>query len=354
MKGLLTPRIYVRMWGISLLGVALVFFICMMVGPGDVGGGGGARGLSFGWPSVDVRELRMLRVLAAGLVGFGLATAGVTLQALLRNPLADPYVLGISSGSSVGVFLWLLAGNALFRAFGHSSMMRMVLEQGKLVPAVIGAVVSCVVVFVLARPRRAGGGADPLTLLLVGVVVSAINGAVLMLLNSLSTQGVQIDFMHYMMGAVSNDVTRGVLAVAAVVMAIGYVPVVLASRAMNVGSLSDVEATSLGVDVGRLRTLCFLSASITTAAAIMLSGPIGFVGLICPHICRRIVGADHRKLMVVGPLCGAVFLMGADTLVNATGGIFHGELPVGVVTALCGGPFFLMLLKRREMWGEGR
>jgi iron complex transport system permease protein len=188
---------------------------------------------------------------------------------------------------------------------------------------------------------------DPLTLLLVGVVVSAINGGVLMVLNSLAPAGIKADLMSYVMGSISTEITWGVLLMAVVVVAVGFVPILLSGRALNVGSLSDVEATSLGVNVGQLRTICFISASVMTGAAIMLSGPIGFVGLICPHICRGLVGADHRKLVVAAPLCGAAFLMAADTFVRATGGLFYGELPVGVVTALCGGPFFLMLLKRR-------
>ncbi len=349
MKRLLTPAAYARMCGAWLLVIAAVFFLCMMIGPGDVG----TNRFNFGWPGTDIRELRMLRVLAAALVGFALSSAGVTLQALLRNPLADPYVLGISSGSSVGVFLWLLAGGWIYRTLGTSPALRLILGQGKMIPAVIGAVVTCLLVFSLARPRRgSAGGADPLTLLLVGVIVSAITSAVLMLLNSLAPSGVQINFINYMMGSVSNDVSWGVLEFAAVILAIGYIPLLLASPALNIGTLSDVEATSLGVNIARLRTLCFLSASVTTGAAIMLSGPIGFVGLVCPHICRRLVGADHRKLTVAAPLCGAAFLMLADTFVGATGGIFHGELPVGIVTALCGGPFFLFLLKRRSVWGN--
>ena len=174
-----------------------------------------------------------------------------------------------------------------------------------------------------------------------------------MVLNSIAPGGVKTNLINYIMGAISNDVTWLRFHLAWIILALAYLPVVLAARSLNVGSLSDTEAASLGVNVNSLRNLCFLSASIMTAAAIMLSGPIGFVGLICPHICRALVGADHRKLTIAAPLCGAAFLMLADTFVRATGSLFQGELPVGVITALCGGPFFLFLLKRRSGAGWG-
>jgi iron complex transport system permease protein len=189
------------------------------------------------------------------------------------------------------------------------------------------------------------------TLLLVGVVVSSVNGALLMVLNSLAPAGRKSDLATYMMGVISeNELTRAQLWVAAGVLALGYLPTLLAAQALNVGTLSDTQATSLGVNVQRLRTLSFVCASIMTAAAILLSGPIGFVGLICPHICRRlkwIGGVDHRTLLISAPLCGAAFLMIADSVVRVAATLNRGEFPVGVVTALSGGPFFLYLLKRR-------
>ena len=192
---------------------------------------------------------------------------------------------------------------------------------------------------------------DPITLLLVGVVVSSINAALLLVLNSLAPAGLKANLASYMMGLISeNDLTPALLSVAAVVLAAGYLPVLLASAALNIGTLSDTEAVSLGVNVQRLRALCFFCASVMTGAAILISGPIGFVGLICPHICRRLKsmgGADHRTLLLAAPLCGAAFLMLADSAVRVAATLNRGEFPVGVVTALCGGPFFLVLLRRR-------
>ncbi|MCL2640926.1 MAG: iron ABC transporter permease [Phycisphaerales bacterium] len=340
--GSLTPQKYLQLWLTWLLPAVAIFFLCMMVASE-------VKGVRFYWPAEDVLRFRLDRVLGAAVVGFALAAAGVTLQALLRNPLADPYILGISSGSSVGVMAWML----LAATWKGDGILRWFLEQGLIAPAVAGAIFTCMLVFVLARPRRGGGGMDPLTLLLVGIVVSAINGAVLMVLNWLSPAGVKSNLINYMMGSISNDTSPLAFWFAAGVITTAYLPILLSARALNVGSLSDLEATSMGVNVGKLRTLCFISASVMTGAAIILSGPIGFVGLICPHITRVLVGADHRKLTVAAPFCGAIFLMIADTFVRGSAGAFSlGELPVGVITALCGGPFFLFLLyKRRGVTG---
>jgi iron complex transport system permease protein len=260
-------------------------------------------------------------------------------------------VLGISSGSTVGVMAWKLIWvlwPAIFAAWPV-----WLLALGRALPAMVGALVTCVVVFLLARGKR-GGGMQPVTLLLVGVVVSSINGALLLVLNSLAPAGLRSNLAVYIMGVISeNDLTPVMLVTATAVMLAGYLPVLLSASALNIGTLSDTEATSLGVNLQRLRTLCFFCASIMTGAAILLSGPIGFVGLICPHICRRLRwgglggGADHRTLLVAAPLCGAVFLIAADTLVRLASTFNRGEFPVGVVTALCGGPFFLLLLWRQ-------
>lgn len=346
MKGVLTPGRYLRVWGISLAIAAGAFLLCMMIGQGDFG----SNTLTFAWPAPELFDLRWPRLLAAGMVGMALAAAGVTLQALLRNPLADPYVLGISSGSAVGVMAWMVllsAGGGTLAA----AMPLWLIESGRGIPAVAGAVATCILVFLLARGRwagSAGGTAEPVTLLLVGVVVSAMNAAVLMVLNAVAKHGIKADLATYLLGAISEDqLTTWALCVTGLVLLLGYVPVLLAAPALNVGSLSEAEAASLGVNVPRLRTLCFICASVMTGAAILLSGPIGFVGLICPHICRRIVGADHRKLLVAAPLVGAAFLMVADSAVRVAVVFNHGQMPVGVVTALCGGPLFLFLLRRR-------
>jgi iron complex transport system permease protein len=314
-----------------------------------------AVGIDFSWPDNIVFKYRLQRVLAAALVGFALAAAGVTFQALLRNPLADPYVLGISSGSTVGVLAWMLVVTTLLPAAPQGAAL-LLLTIGRSVPAIVGAILTCLAVFFLARAGAGhrwndAAGLQPLTLLLVGVVVSSINAALLMLLNSLAPHGLKADFATFLLGSISEgELTRTVLTVAAVVLFAGYLPTLFSAHALNIGTLSDVQATSLGINIHRLRALAFFCASIMTASAILLSGPIGFVGLICPHICRRLKslgGPDHRTLLIAAPLCGAAFLMLADSAVRVSATLHRGEFPVGVVTALCGGPFFLFLLRRR-------
>jgi iron complex transport system permease protein len=337
---------YLRSWLFWIALAVAVYFLCLMLGQGEFGSGT----LRLGWPSPELYDQRWRRVLAAALVGFALAGAGVTLQALLRNPLADPYVLGISSGSAVGVMAWALLLTVVPQAVLHAP--DFLLAAGRAIPAVIGAVITCILVFFLAQGRSRRGEVEavqPVTLLLVGVVVSSMNAALLMLLNALAPHGLRSDMAVYLLGSISeNELTLGMLRAAEIILLLGYLPVLLASRALNIASLSDVEATSLGVNIRRLRTIAFVCASVMTAAALLLSGPIGFVGLICPHICRSLVGPDHRKLLVAAPLCGAAFLMLADTAVRLAVMLNHGQLPVGVVTALCGGPFFLWLLRRKS------
>ncbi len=341
----LSPRKFLTVLLFWLVLTAGIFALSM-----SVSGKVGAVGIDWGWPASGLLEFRFQRVAAAGLVGFALAAAGVTLQALLRNPLADPYVLGISSGSTVGVMAWMLASNALIQT-APTGVALLLLTMGRSIPSVVGAVATCILVFALARSRL-GGSMQPVTLLLVGVVVSSINAALLMVLNSLAPHGLRSDFATFLLGSISEgELTRPLLVVATVILALSYLPTLLSAAALNIGTLSDTEASSLGIHVQRLRTLTFICASVMTGAAILLSGPIGFVGLICPHICRRLKflgGADHRTLLIAAPLCGAAFLMLADSAVRVAATLNKGEFPVGVVTALCGGPFFLFLLKKQS------
>ncbi len=350
MKATLTPAGYVRVWAVWGGIAVAIFFVCMCLEQGDFG----TKGIAWHWPDPAVQDIRYQRVMAAALVGLALAAAGVALQALLRNPLAEPYVLGISSGSAVGVMVWLtLTSGPLYSYIANSQAAQTIFSAGRSVPSVAGALVTCLLVFVIARGGRAraggSGGGEPVTLLLVGVVISAMNAAILMVINSLSDKGLKTDLASFMLGSISDlYLSSAILNVAAIVIAIAYLPLLFAGAKLNVGSVSDTEAISMGLSIKNLRTLCFVSASLLTGAALMLAGPIGFVGLICPHICRRLEGPDHRKLLVAAPFCGAAFLMAADTAVRITQNLFQTQLPVGVVTALCGGPFFLFLLLRRR------
>jgi len=348
MRGQLTWSKYAAYWGLGIAATLFVGTLCLLIDTGATGG------ITLNWPAADVIGLRLTRVGSAALVGAALAAAGVLLQALLRNPLADPYVLGISTGSSVGVLIWVIGFGAIAAGLESGTIphwMGLLVNNGEALPAVLGALASCVAVFGIAR-ATSPNALQPLTLLLVGVVVSAFNGALIILLNSLKPQGVMADITVYLIGHISDGTSTAQVMIAAAVFAAGWAAGLLAASAMNVASLSDTEAASLGLRIGRLRTVCFVAASVMTAAAIALARSIAFVGLICPHVCRLAFGPDHRQLMVTAPFCGAVFLMLADAGVQLARPIFPHYLPVGVVTALAGGPFFLILLRHRERGGS--
>lgn len=304
------------------------------------------------WPSLGfatgpATHLRLVRVAAAGLVGASLAIAGVLLQGLLRNPLADPYILGISSGATAGVMVWILLGNMLATVALAHPWLGALFVYGQAVPALIGALFTCGAVFFLGRR---GGILDPVTLLLAGVVLGSVNTALIMLLNNMAPYGARADILNYIFGYISAVTPQFLLWLEAGLLLACWLAAMAISGAMNIASLSDIEATSLGVRLSRLRLGSFLISAALAAGAIVLAGPVGFVGLICPHICRSWFGPDHRRLLISSPLLGAAFLMLADSFVRCTGNWFNGELPVGVVTALCGGPFFLFLLQRRRPW----
>ena len=340
---------YLAYWGCGIAAVLVVMALCLLVGADS-------HHISFGLPNLRAEDgwyflrFRLVRVTSAALVGAALAAAGVLFQGLLRNPLADPYVLGISTGSSVAVLTWVASFTAVLTMVEHGVLPQWVavlVTNGEAVPALIGALVTCVAVFAIAR-ANSSQSIEPLTLLLVGVVVSAFNGALIILINSLLPYGVSVNITTYLIGNIDDGTGMWALITAAVLFLAGWAFGLLAAGQMNIAALSDVEATSLGVRLGRLRTLCFIAASVMTAAAISIARAIGFVGLICPHICRLIFGPDQRQLIVTAPFCGAVFLMLADALVQLSRPWLPLSLPVGVVTALAGGPFFLVLLRRRN------
>jgi iron complex transport system permease protein len=323
---------------------AITLMLCLAIGPGAPG----QRAISFGIPHPDILRLRLTRVGSAAIAGAALGLAGVLLQGLLRNALADPFILGISSGSTVGVMIWIVFGQALLHAFAGQPWLQDILANGQSIPALAGAAVATWLVFLLGRRRS--GILDPMTLLLSGVVISAIGGALIMLLNNLVPYGARADILSYMFGYISEGTSHTLLTVAALTLGLAWAGALRLGGAMNVAALSDAEAQSLGVKLGSLRFLSFALAALATASSITVAGPIGFVGLICPHVCRGIFGPDHRQLLITSPLLGAIFLMLSDTFVRSTGVWFNGELPVGVITALCGGPFFLYLLTRRRTW----
>lgn len=289
--------------------------------------------LSLSWPGETVAKLRGTSIAVAMITGVALAVSGVLLQALLRNPLASPFILGVSSGAALGVMAAMYTATVLGWAITT--------QVGHTVPALIGSLMVLMIVFALGRRR---GWLDPLTLVLTGVVVSAICAALIMFLHHLSPQGLRSDLITWMMGHISQGVTGGTLLITGAITLTCLVISALLGRAMDAATLSADEARSVGVSIGRLRLVMFLVAGALAALSVTLCGPIGFVGLIAPHVARLVIGPRHTTLVFGAALTGAALLLAADiaSQVISVGG---GRMPVGVFTALIGGPAFIALLR---------
>jgi len=310
--------------GLFALLTAAVAGACSLAGQADL--------------SFTIWKLRIFRLTNAAVVGAALATGGMALQALLRNPLAEPYILGISSGAGVGVLIGLAAGGCLGLASWATTP----------ILALVGAVLTCTIVYTIAQRR---GRLDPYALLLSGVIVNAFNGAVMLTIFMLVPPRVITSYAGWAMGRLTDSVAISagwLMGVCVLAVAAGWLAMLLRAAAFNALGLGDDVAATVGVSVHWLRVETFLVVSLMTAAAVALAGPIGFLGLIVPHIARLVVGPDHRRLAVVCGFGGAIFLMAADTLCRTAGDLIRiGEMPVGIVTALCGGPFFIFLLRRK-------
>jgi iron complex transport system permease protein len=272
-------------------------------------------------------ELRLTRALSAFVVGGSLALAGVMMQALLRNPLADPYVLGVSGGAAVGALAAMLFFSALWAID---------------VAAFCGAILVSVILFLLAhRDLRGGISSDgnASLLLLTGVIVASGCGALITLMLSIAPDNRLRGMVFWLIGDLSGTPLRGLpfLVLGAVL-----IFTLCAARSINVMAMHADAASTLGIRVGALRKGLFFCAALLTASAVSGGGSIGFVGLIVPHACRFALGPDHRLLLPAATLVGGTFLVLADTLARSV--MAPQQLPVGVITALIGVPIFLMQL----------
>jgi iron complex transport system permease protein len=278
-----------------------------------------------------VWELRLPRVLLAALAGGGLAISGAAFQALTRNPLADPAVLGVAGGAALGAVLGQLwgLGDSLTATIGLS------------VAAFAGALLAASAVYLIAA---SGGGLPIQTLLLAGVITGLFFSAVITLVVSLVDFSRLGGIIHWLMGSLGTVGYRAV-AVTAVGAAIGALTVYAQARALNVLALGEESALQLGVEAERVKRIVFVAASLLTGVIVAQTGPIGFVGLIVPHGVRLAIGADNRLLLPVAAGAGATFLVLADAFARVV--VQPAELPVGVVTAFCGAPFFVYLLRTR-------
>lgn len=273
---------------------------------------------------------RMPRVLMGAIVGAILAVVGTALQALVRNPLAEGGILGISGGGALGAILALIFSWQTGAA-------------AEIVPvcAFAGALISTLAVYRLAE---LDGRLEPLTLLLVGVIFNAFWGAAIMLVNSVVNFYFTHSILFWMMGSLEAPGGREILVVGGLGLT-GFIVLLSSAHDMNLLSLGDSEAAGLGVDVERVRRVIFVTTSVMIGAAVSVSGIISFVGLIVPHILRLALGSDHRLLLPASLLGGAAFLIMADLVARVA--IAPAEIPVGAITALCGGPFFVYMLRRQ-------
>lgn len=280
-------------------------------------------------------EIRFPRVLLGGLVGGGLALVGATMQALVRNPLADPYLLGVSSGAGLGAVSVLLLGLAPFGIYSLS------------LAAFLGALAASTCVYVLAsQPGQFTTG----RLILGGVAVSYVFSALTNFLIYKAPAGEQArDAMFWMLGGLGGA-RWNQLALPALAVVMAMALLVPHARTLNVLAVGEEGAATLGVDPNRIRRQGFVLTSLVTGVLVALSGGIGFIGLMVPHIARLCVGADHRRLLPVAALTGAIALIWADVLARTI--VAPQELPIGIITSLVGAPFFMWLMRRTGRAGQ--
>lgn len=278
-----------------------------------------------------VWQIRLPRTLLAAMVGASLASAGVVFQGILRNPLADPYILGVSSGAALGAVIAIVTGWGTL-LFGGWSLPGF---------AFLFASLS---LFIVLRLARIENQMSTGTLILSGVVVQAFLGAVLTFVISLSPEQL-LEIHYWLMGSLAlRDWSHAGIVLPFLVL--GFPLMWACSRELNLFALGDRSAGHLGVPVEKVRFFLLVIASLITAGAVSVSGTIGFVGLVIPHIMRMLTGPDHRLLLPVSALTGAVFLVWADTIARVV--MEPRELPIGVITAFVGAPFFAFLLRKQR------
>lgn len=276
-----------------------------------------------------ILSYRLPRILLAAVAGAGLACSGVVFQGVLRNPLADPYIIGIAAGGALGavisisVFKWTWAGATTSFAFA-------------------GSLVAVMVVYGLSFVRKTSSYMN--TVILAGIIVGALMNALMLLIMSMTSSSEIQRVLFWLMGDFSlADYNKITFSAPIVVM--GFLVVYMNASRLNILVLGEDSALGLGIDVKKIRLLLITIASLITGAVVSVSGTIGFVGLVAPHSMRLLLGPDHRLLLPASFLGGAVFMVAADTMARLIS--YPVELPVGVITALTGAPFFLYLLLRK-------
>ncbi|MGV0836702.1 FecCD family ABC transporter permease [Mycolicibacterium thermoresistibile] len=322
-----------------MLGVVGAAALATFVGPADLPARGVLLALIDAVPGVDVDhgltaaqhavlwQIRLPRVVLGALVGATLAVAGAAYQGVFRNPLADPYLLGVSSGAGLGATAVIVFG-ATASVFAVPAA------------AFVGGILAVTATYLIGR--GVGGGRTEVVIILAGVAVAAFANAGQTFLQQRYDDTMRQVYSWLLGRLGTNGWTEVGVALPYVVLTI--VVLLLFGRILDVMAVGDLEAASLGVDPGRVRLLLVAVATLGTAAVVSVSGLIGFVGIVVPHAVRLLVGPGHRLLLPLSVLCGAAFLLLADVL--ARWALAPAELPIGVVTAAIGAPFFLVVLRR--------
>ena len=334
-----TPARVIRVSAFLLALVGAVSLISLFCGSSPIDLHNVVRWLGSGAPDtgpflsatdqIILFSIRLPRIVFAGIVGGALAAAGVVFQGLLRNPLADPYILGISSGAAVGALCALLLGIGFSLGVSGS--------------AFLGALLTIALVYSIARTKTE---LHSTTLLLAGVIVNAFFAAVIMFLIATASDKSLHNAIFWLMGDLSLAQWREILT-AGMALMIGFVIIFIHARHLNLIAISEETAKQLGVPVEQTKIILLLAASLITGVAVSLCGIIGFAGLIVPHMMRMLLGSDHRLLLPASVLFGSAFLIAADTFARTI--MSPAELPVGVITALCGAPYFIYLLRRKKV-----
>jgi iron complex transport system permease protein len=276
---------------------------------------------------------RLPRALAGAMIGGTLAAAGVVLQALLRNPLATPFTLGVSAGAALGAML-AIAWRLDVGTFGVSSVP---------IASFLGSLLAMLIVYALASSQRRGLSTN--VVLLAGVTLNSFFSALILFVQYLSDFAESYRAVRWLMGDLDIG-SYGPLLAALPFTAIAFAVFAMLPRALNLLTMGEDVAASRGVDVVRAQRWAFFSASLATGAAVSLGGPVGFIGIVVPHLVRLMVGSDHRVVLPAATLFGAAFLVMCDLLARTV--MAPVEIPVGIITALIGGPFFLWLLVRQS------
>jgi len=318
-------RLLVALFAVAIASMLLTPFAGIIsISPGDVFGNTAASNVFW--------NIRVARVLTAFLAGAALSVSGMTFQAIFRNPLATPFTLGVANGAALGATLSIWLGLS-FSVLGFS---------GDSVFAFFGAGGAIFLVYGLTRLRK---GLSTLTMLLAGVAVGAFCSSIILFIQYMSdfTQSFQI--IRWLMGGL-EVVGYGPLFNMLPFVLAGAVVILFISQELNLMVTGEEIAVSRGVDVRRTRLLAFIATSVMVGGVVSVCGPIGFVGMMAPHICRLVLGQDHRYLAPASLLFGGIFLLFCDTLARTI--IAPAEIPVGVITALLGGPFFIWLLMGKD------